>query len=173
MKTLLVLLVAQSWPILCDPKDCNWPVSSVHGILQSRILEWFKMLLNEVSLAPAHRRVTLRWTDEHIASKKSVDPNFWSQRAQGFIQSNQTKITPCIDNRKYKGPDHWKRFWVIGVRLGSICVRALRIQSPFKINSFFDLLAHSFQSASWAPMRGQVLIQALELQSEHRVRWGI
>ena len=25
---------------LCDPKDCSPPGSSVHGILQARILEW-------------------------------------------------------------------------------------------------------------------------------------
>ena len=25
---------------LCDPVDCNPPSSSVHGILQARILEW-------------------------------------------------------------------------------------------------------------------------------------
>ena len=33
-------LVAQSCPILCDPMDCNLLGSSVHGILQARILEW-------------------------------------------------------------------------------------------------------------------------------------
>ena len=32
--------VAQSCPTLCDPMDCNLPGSSVHGILQARILEW-------------------------------------------------------------------------------------------------------------------------------------
>ena len=25
---------------LCDPVDCSPPVSSIHGILQARILEW-------------------------------------------------------------------------------------------------------------------------------------
>ena len=30
----------QSYPILCDPVDCSLPGSSVHGILQARILEW-------------------------------------------------------------------------------------------------------------------------------------
>ena len=25
---------------ICDPMDCSPPVSSVHGILQTRILEW-------------------------------------------------------------------------------------------------------------------------------------
>ena len=32
--------VAQSCPTLCDPVDCSPPGSSVHGILQARILEW-------------------------------------------------------------------------------------------------------------------------------------
>ena len=32
------VLVAQSCLTLCDPKDCRPPVSSVHGILQARIL---------------------------------------------------------------------------------------------------------------------------------------
>ena len=31
---------AQSCPILSDPMDCSLPGSSVHGILQARILEW-------------------------------------------------------------------------------------------------------------------------------------
>ena len=33
-------LVIQSWPTLCNPLDCSLPVSSVHDILQGRILEW-------------------------------------------------------------------------------------------------------------------------------------
>ena len=32
--------VPQSCPTLCDPMDCSPPGSSVHGILQARILEW-------------------------------------------------------------------------------------------------------------------------------------
>ena len=31
--------VVQSYPTLCDPMDCSPPCSSVHGILQARILE--------------------------------------------------------------------------------------------------------------------------------------
>ena len=30
----------QSCLTLCDPMDCNTPRSSVHGILQARVLEW-------------------------------------------------------------------------------------------------------------------------------------
>ena len=35
--------VAQSCPTLSDPMDCSLPGSSVHGILQARILEWVAM----------------------------------------------------------------------------------------------------------------------------------
>ena len=34
------VLVAQSCPILCDSTDNSMLGSSVHGILQARILEW-------------------------------------------------------------------------------------------------------------------------------------
>ena len=37
---VIVLLVAQLYPTLCDPVDRSPPGSSVHGILQARILEW-------------------------------------------------------------------------------------------------------------------------------------
>ena len=35
-----VVLVARLCPTLCDPTDCSPPGSSVHRILQARILEW-------------------------------------------------------------------------------------------------------------------------------------
>ena len=34
------VLVSQMCPTLCDTKDCRPLGSSVHGILQARILEW-------------------------------------------------------------------------------------------------------------------------------------
>ena len=33
------VLVAQACLTLCDPMDCSLPGSSVHGLLQARILE--------------------------------------------------------------------------------------------------------------------------------------
>ena len=36
-------LVTQSCPTLCDPMDYSSSGSSVHGILQARILEWVAM----------------------------------------------------------------------------------------------------------------------------------
>ena len=39
----VLCLVAQSCPTLGNPMDCSPPGSSVHGILQARILEWVAM----------------------------------------------------------------------------------------------------------------------------------
>ena len=36
---VVVLLVTQSCPTICDAMDCSPPGSSAHGILQARILE--------------------------------------------------------------------------------------------------------------------------------------
>ena len=38
----------QLCPTLCDPVDCSPPGSSVHGILQARILEWVAILFSMV-----------------------------------------------------------------------------------------------------------------------------
>ena len=40
LKVKFKLLVIQSCLTLCDPMDCSLLGSSVHGILQARILEW-------------------------------------------------------------------------------------------------------------------------------------
>ena len=37
---ILCCLIAKLYLILCDSMDCSPPGSSVHGISQSRILEW-------------------------------------------------------------------------------------------------------------------------------------
>ena len=36
-------------PTLCDPMDCSLPGSSLHGILQARILEWVAISFSSVS----------------------------------------------------------------------------------------------------------------------------
>ena len=42
----------QSCPTLCYPMDCSLPGSSVHGILQARILEWVAMSFSRGSSQP-------------------------------------------------------------------------------------------------------------------------
>ena len=47
--------VAQSCPSLCDPMDCSPPGSSVHGILQARILEWVAISFSRRTSWPRDR----------------------------------------------------------------------------------------------------------------------
>ena len=39
----------------CDPKDCSPPGSSVHGVLQARILEWVTITFSRGSFYPRDR----------------------------------------------------------------------------------------------------------------------
>ena len=45
-------LIAKLCLTLCDPMDCSLPGSSVHGILQARVLEWVAMLSSRASSQP-------------------------------------------------------------------------------------------------------------------------
>ena len=51
----MCVLCAQSCLTLRDPMDCSLPGSSVHGILQSRILEWASMPSSKGSSQPRDR----------------------------------------------------------------------------------------------------------------------
>ena len=46
------VLVTQSCPTLCNTLDCSPPGSSVHGILQARILEWVSIPFSKGSSHP-------------------------------------------------------------------------------------------------------------------------
>ena len=49
---LMCVLVAQSGPTLCDPVDYSPPGSSVHEILQARMLEWVAIPFSRGSSQP-------------------------------------------------------------------------------------------------------------------------
>ena len=58
------VLVAQSCPTLCDSMDCSSSGSSIHGILQARILQWVAMSFSRGSSWPGD------WTwVSHIAGR--------------------------------------------------------------------------------------------------------
>ena len=49
----------QSCPTLCNPMRCSLPGSSIHGILQARILEWVAISSSKGSSRPRNRPVSL------------------------------------------------------------------------------------------------------------------
>ena len=44
--------VAQLCLTLHDPMDCSLPGSSIHGILQARVLEWAAITFSEAGIDP-------------------------------------------------------------------------------------------------------------------------
>ena len=52
---VVVVLDSQSCPILYNPTECSSPDSSVHGILQARILEWVAIPSPEVLPDPGFK----------------------------------------------------------------------------------------------------------------------
>ena len=58
--------VTQSCPTLCNPVDCSPPGSSVHEILQARILEWVAISFSRGSFQPRDRTQVSRIAGRHF-----------------------------------------------------------------------------------------------------------
>jgi len=77
-------LVTQSCLTLCDPMDCSPPGSSVHGILQARILEWVAMPSSRGSSQPKDRTQVSRivggfftiWATNEAHGLNCIPPKF-------------------------------------------------------------------------------------------------
>ena len=63
----------QSHPTLCEAMDSSLPGSSVHGILQARILEWVAML--------TPRGFSKPWNRIHISYVSCIGGEFFTTRA--------------------------------------------------------------------------------------------
>ena len=50
----------------CDPMNCNPPVSSVHGIFQTRILEWVASSFSRGSLGPGIKPTCPAWQEDSL-----------------------------------------------------------------------------------------------------------
>ena len=51
----MCMWVAQSCPTLCNPMDCSPPGSSVHEIIQARVLEWVAIPFSRGSSQTRHQ----------------------------------------------------------------------------------------------------------------------
>ena len=58
--------VAQLCPNLCDPMDCNPPGSSIHEILQARILEWVAISSPGDFLDPGTQPTSPAWLADSL-----------------------------------------------------------------------------------------------------------
>ena len=87
--------VAQSCLTLCNLMDCSLPGSSVHGIFQSRVLEWVAISFSRGSSQPrdqtrvshtAGRRFTIRATREPLKGGKGI-----TKSLKSWLKQNKSK----------------------------------------------------------------------------------
>ena len=79
--------VAQLCPTLCNPVDCSPPGSSLHGILQARILEWVAIFFSRGSSRPRDPTWVSRIAGRHF--------NLWATREACFPQ-NPLSVFLCF-----------------------------------------------------------------------------
>ena len=77
-KLLYCVKVAQSCLTLCNLVDCSLPGSSVHGILQARILEWLAVPFSRRSLQPRDQTQV-----SHIAGRFFTSQATWKLKNTG------------------------------------------------------------------------------------------
>ena len=65
---------AQSCGTLCNPMHCGPLGSSVHGILQARMLEWVAISFSRGSFRPAVSTATLAWAGRFFTTKPPEKP---------------------------------------------------------------------------------------------------
>ena len=94
------VLVAQLCLTLCNPMDCSPPDSSVHGILQARILEWVAIPFSRASSWPRlnldilyFRQIVCHLSHQGILNEEQ-QPNFKGRKylaEQKVSRSQKTK----------------------------------------------------------------------------------
>ena len=77
------VLVIELCPTLHNPRDCSWPGSSVHGILQARILEWVAIHFSRESSWPRD------WTQ--VSSIAGSCFTIWASREAPIILNSLLK----------------------------------------------------------------------------------
>ena len=56
--------VTQSYPTPSDPMDCSLPGSSIHGILQARVVEWVAIAFSMPHSNNPYMLGDLKWMDQ-------------------------------------------------------------------------------------------------------------
>ena len=82
-----VCVCAQSCLTLCDPTDCSPPGPSVHGILQTRILEWVAISFSRGS-SPSRD-----WTPISCIGRQIL--YHWTTREDSILRWGPLKCTYC------------------------------------------------------------------------------
>ena len=89
------MIVTQSCLTLWDPMDCSSPGSSVHGIFQARILEWFAIPFSRGSSQPRDR-TQISCTAGRFFTTRAT-------REEVYLVITEQRIIPYISVIKNRG----------------------------------------------------------------------
>ena len=114
--------VAQSCPTLCNPMDCSLPGSSLHGVLQARILEWVAISFSRGSSWPRDRTRVSCIADRCFnlwATRETPEYIMWNARLDD-AQTGAKIAQKNINNLKYaddttlmaEGEEELKSLWI-------------------------------------------------------------
>ena len=119
--TLLGVSHSQLCPTLCNLLDCSLPGSSVHGILQAKILEWIAIPFSKESSSPRDRvqiscipgRFLTIWATREAQSKNIVAISKANNLCscvvfcQVFTMDGKTKPSIYCRELSYKKQRNW------------------------------------------------------------------
>ena len=86
--------VAQMCPTLCDPVDCSLPGSSIHGILQARVLEWVAISFSRGSSRARDQTQVSRIAGRHF--------NLWATREAPLNSRKQANLLSVFFSISYQ-----------------------------------------------------------------------
>ena len=165
-------IVAQSCPTLCDPMDGSPPGSSVHGILQAKILEWVAIPFSRGSSQPRDRTwvscITVRfftlWDTREAPSLKTGLAQ-WEQGSRALFRNKRARLIGfrvflCLLSKQ-------EFYFGLKINISQDCFLMLLL---LKHNSYFtnySQTSSSWRKAEWVEGRDRHWreINALELKS--------
>ena len=128
---MVVMVVrAQLRLSLCDPRPCSLPGSSIHGILQARILEWVAMPSSRVSPPPSDRTCILSLLHWQVVSLPLVLPG------KPWMVAQLCKYTKDHWTVPFRWAVWYVNFIVVKLLENNICHHQM-------VNSNLNFLIHS------------------------------
>ena len=83
-------------PARCDPMDCSLPGTSVHGLLQARLLEWLTILFSRWSFWPSNIMWKISWT-KHPGGLQSMGSH---RVGHDWVTDTFTSSAPLVGQQK-------------------------------------------------------------------------
>ena len=89
-------LVTKLCPTLCDPMDCSPPGPSVHGISQTRILEWVAISFSRASSRPRDGTRVSCIGRQILYSWVSREAPWWNEEGSYSSHPSWALGRPCV-----------------------------------------------------------------------------